>query len=155
MIETTRIIVTVVAVTIFTIILYRIYRAENPKATKLALDLEDLYLEYVAYEYHCGRDPKSNPSFQDMRDATLGFKAMMRENGPGTTIKTPANNCIHMEPMYHGHAKGAFTDITSCVRCNLVGLYEDLHPARPCPDCGGDVVESGVAKWEDDQWQKP
>jgi hypothetical protein len=52
----------------------------------------------------------------------------------------------HIKPRYYGYS-GGFDDITKCSKCNLTGLYEDLHPASPCPKCGGEVEEIGAGKW--------
>lgn len=54
---------------------------------------------------------------------------------------------VHMPPKYHGYRKGTFANITECGVCGTTALYEDMHPAKPCPHCGSKVRESGAGKW--------
>lgn len=59
----------------------------------------------------------------------------------------------HLKPRYYGYAgKGTYANICKCTDCELTGMYEDLHPANACPDCGGKVKESGSAKWDGQLW---
>jgi len=53
----------------------------------------------------------------------------------------------HMPPMYYGYEHGTFSNVNRCKHCHKIGLCEDLHPIRPCPDCGGKIVAFGAAKW--------
>lgn len=52
-----------------------------------------------------------------------------------------------IEPKYYGY-KGGYSNVTECVSCGLIGLYEDQHPVRPCKKCGGDIKEKGAMIWE-------
>lgn len=49
-------------------------------------------------------------------------------------------------PKYYGY-NGGFANITKCMKCGNVGLYEDCHPANCCKHCGGDVVKIGGGRW--------
>jgi len=64
----------------------------------------------------------------------------------------------HIKPRYYGYG-GGFDTITRCNKCGLTGLYEDLHPVKPCPKCGSKVEEFGSGKWSEidriGQWIKP
>ena len=46
----------------------------------------------------------------------------------------------HITPKYYGYKSSYWTNITECEDCNTRTLYEDRHPAKPCPDCGGKLT---------------
>jgi rubrerythrin len=48
-------------------------------------------------------------------------------------------------PRYYGY-RGGYANITICTKCKRTSLYEDTHPANPCPSCGSTVREF-VGKW--------
>lgn len=51
------------------------------------------------------------------------------------------------KPNYWGHNVGDFDKVVVCEKCGLHALYENAHPARPCPDCGESLAER-VGKWD-------
>jgi hypothetical protein len=53
----------------------------------------------------------------------------------------------YLAPQYYGY-KGGFASLTKCVECKIIGLYEDAHPVNPCADCGGEVQEGIIGKWD-------
>tara|TARA_R110000744_G_scaffold20470_4_gene53759 strand:- start:692 stop:1081 length:390 start_codon:yes stop_codon:yes gene_type:complete len=57
----------------------------------------------------------------------------------------------HLKPEYYGY-KGGYNKMNKCSRCDLTGMYEDLHEADACPDCGGDVKRYGSGKWNGQVW---
>lgn len=63
----------------------------------------------------------------------------------------------NLEPKYHGYL-GGYDLITKCNDCNMIALYEDQHPAKPCNFCGGIVTPNGAGKWMEIngkmQWNK-
>lgn len=52
----------------------------------------------------------------------------------------------HLKPVYYGY-NGGYAEVNKCPCCFLIGLYEDLHQANPCPRCGHKVQLYGAAKW--------
>lgn len=40
----------------------------------------------------------------------------------------------------------AWANVGVCRICATTGHYKDLHPATPCPNCGGKVKEK-VGRW--------
>lgn len=52
----------------------------------------------------------------------------------------------HMPPKYYGY-DGTYWNTNTCSSCELVGMYEDLHPANPCPRCGNKVYQQQASKW--------
>lgn len=63
----------------------------------------------------------------------------------------------HLSPKYYGY-EGGYSIINKCSDCDLVGLYEDLHEANCCPECGGRVMRFGSGIWQNiegvKQWVK-
>jgi hypothetical protein len=56
----------------------------------------------------------------------------------------------NLKPSYYAYERGTYANVNKCSndKCGLIGLYEDLHTARPCPNCGHRVVSYGAAKWD-------
>ena len=52
----------------------------------------------------------------------------------------------HMKPQYHGFHDG-FNALNQCTECSIIGLYEDLHTASPCPYCGGKTKGTKPGKY--------
>jgi predicted RNA-binding Zn-ribbon protein involved in translation (DUF1610 family) len=65
----------------------------------------------------------------------------------------------HLLPRYYNYVKGRFAKVNRCTSCGIIGLYEDIHEASPCPYCGGGVMRWGAAKWDKVdgimQWVEP
>lgn len=63
----------------------------------------------------------------------------------------------HLRPEYHGY-HGGFWQTNKCQNCGTIGLYEDMHTARPCRFCGSKVSPYGPAIWREKdgmmQWSK-
>lgn len=68
----------------------------------------------------------------------------------------------HIKPKYLGY-NGGYSRVTICAVCGRTALYEDQHPAKPCPECGGTIVEwdyddaphvrlTFKGKWVDNEW---
>ena len=53
----------------------------------------------------------------------------------------------YLRPHYYGYRIGSWANCTRCEDCNLVGLYEDCHPANPCHSCGGKRIDGLVGRW--------
>ncbi len=47
----------------------------------------------------------------------------------------------------HTYRYTNWCSICECLNCGLLGKYEDLHPANPCPSCGKAVKEK-VGRWK-------
>lgn len=63
----------------------------------------------------------------------------------------------HVAPKYYGYEWG-YTTITECGSCRRTALIQDQHTTKPCPSCGGIIIESGAAVWKEKdgefQWVK-
>jgi hypothetical protein len=44
------------------------------------------------------------------------------------------------------YEKGSWVNIVVCDKCRLHALYEDCHPAKPCPRCG-EQLRICVGRW--------
>lgn len=51
----------------------------------------------------------------------------------------------HKYPDSATYKMGTYANICICDNCNLHGVMHDLWPLRPCPRCGGKVLESKKA----------
>ena len=56
----------------------------------------------------------------------------------------------HRRPSYYGYT-GGWADLSECNDCKRIALYEDMHPAECCPNCGGVVVNNKVGVWEESE----
>lgn len=53
----------------------------------------------------------------------------------------------HLKPKYYDY-NGGYWNVNICSGCDLVGMYEDLHQANACPQCGSEIIRHGSAIWE-------
>lgn len=61
---------------------------------------------------------------------------------------------LHLAPDYHWYRKGTFHNVNKCKECKLVGQYEVMHAANPCPNCGGGITNSKAGKWNGKKWEQ-
>jgi predicted RNA-binding Zn-ribbon protein involved in translation (DUF1610 family) len=94
---------------------------------------------FMAIGYKLGKNTQEEKP-RDLRRIATSPPPMPR------LIKVMAKN---LKPRYHGYVKGTFANVNKCSNenCGLIGLYEDLHTANPCPECGAKVIRNGSAKW--------
>jgi len=61
-------------------------------------------------------------------------------------ISVEVHEGINVEPRYSAY-RGDFSDVTRCIDCQAIGLYEDHTPANCCHYCGGKVSNFASGKW--------
>ena len=50
-----------------------------------------------------------------------------------------------IKPEFYAY-KGGYDTIVVCKDCGVTALYADMHPVKPCRECGGKLKE-GVGMW--------
>jgi hypothetical protein len=73
------------------------------------------------------------------------IKSLSKSNGL-VNVSAPIRHKDHLKPRYYGYG-GNYANVNKCSKCDLHGLYEDLHETDPCPRCGGKVVRTESAKY--------
>jgi hypothetical protein len=80
-------------------------------------------------------------------------KFYIPEDHHSEKVREVNRKVTQIAPYYHRY-KGGFSNITRCNTCGRTALREDQHPAECCPECGGNVLDYGAAKWDGTQWNK-
>lgn len=60
------------------------------------------------------------------------------------TITLTVTKGHHASPVHHWYKEvyhNGFAKVNVCTVCNRTALYEDMHKANPCPNCGGQIQE--------------